>query len=43
MYFDNLTTWVTIWSVATVFAIIAVTVCRGCCIAKLLGKPCSSK
>jgi hypothetical protein len=40
MYYDNLTAWLTIWGLATTVAIIAVAACKGCCIAKLLGKPC---
>ena len=43
MIIDNLTEWVTVWAAGTVVAIIAVAVCDGCCIAKLLGKPCKPK
>lgn len=43
MNFDNLTAWMTIWGVATAVAIIAITACKGCCIAKLLRKPCKTK
>jgi hypothetical protein len=40
MNIDNLTTWVTVWGAATVVIVIAVAACKGCCIAKLLRKPC---
>lgn len=40
MNFDNLTTLLTIWGLATAVLIIALNACNGCCIAKLLGKPC---
>jgi hypothetical protein len=43
MNIDNLTTWMTIWAAGTVAVMIAISICKGCCIAKLLGKPCPSK
>lgn len=43
MIIDNLTEWVTVWGAATAVAIIAVSACKGCCIAKLLGKACKTK
>ena len=42
MIFDSLTSFMVIWGVGTTMAVIALTVCKGCCIKRLMGKPCSS-
>jgi len=43
MILDTLTQWVVLWGIATAVAVVAITACKGCCIAKFLGKPCSTK
>ena len=43
MIYDEMTAWFIVWAAATAVVCIAMTVCNGCCIAKLLGKPCKPK
>jgi len=42
MIFDTLTNFMIFWGAGTAVAIIALTVCKGCCIKRLMGKPCGS-
>ena len=43
MIYDEMTAWFIVWAAATGVVCIAMAVCKGCCIAKLLGKPCKPK
>lgn len=40
MYFDNLTVAVSIWGAAIAVAIVLISACDGCCIAKIRGREC---
>ena len=40
MYFDNLTIAVTLWGAAIAVAIVVISACDGCCIAKIRGRAC---
>jgi len=40
MNIDNVTIAFTLWGAGTVTIMLAFAACKGCCIAKFLGKPC---
>jgi len=40
MILDHLTTSAAVWAAGTVAAILAITYCKGCCIARILRKEC---
>ena len=43
MQFDSLTVVVTTWALVMVLVVMGMTICKGCCIKKLLRKPCPTE
>jgi len=41
MNIDNVTLVFALWGAGTIAVMTAISMCNGCCIAKLLGKPCT--